>query len=106
MTKGEYILKNEPIAVHDYYRIQIHKIKDGYVYLSRLYQPTYCGATKVSFHKVKLRESQHGYQYIELMEKTYDGKRRHLSLNLNNFIFKDSGYCISCISCKELEAIC
>lgn len=109
MNKKDFILSNEAIASHDYYRIQIHGIIhdiSDYAYLSRLYQPVYCGETKASFHKIKIRYYADGTPYIKITEKTYDGKKKNLYLKLDNFIRKDSGWCIHTISCKELKAIC
>ena len=106
MTKKDYILSNEAIAGHDYYRIQIHGIENGFAYISRLYQATYCGATKVSFHKVKINQYADGEKYIRVSERTFDGRRKELILNFNNFIFKSSGYGVYTPSCAELKAIC
>lgn len=109
MTKKEYCLKNEAVAGHDYYRMQIHGIEYGindYVYLSRLYQKSVCGATSVSFHKVKINYYADGNAYIKVTEKLFNGKKHVITLLLNNFIRVDSGWGISVISCDELKAIC
>ena len=106
MTKKDFILNNEAIATHDYYRIQIHGIEGEHAYIARLYQPTYCGSTKASFHKVKIYTDKDGDQYVRLIERTYDGRRKSLYLGLNHFIRKASGWCTYSISCEELKAIC
>lgn len=108
MTKKEYCLSNEPIAYHDYYRMQIHGIEygiDDYAYVSRLYQPTYCGETKVMFHKVKINYDVDGIAYIIINERKFDGKRHKLYLNLDNFIRVNSPWGMAGISCAELSAI-
>lgn len=108
MTKREYCLNNEAVACHDYYRMQIHGIEHGiedYVYLSRLYQKRYCGATSVMFHKVKVRYDKDGNSYINITERTFDGKKHVISLSLDSFIRVDSGWGVSVISCNELKAI-
>ena len=106
MTKKEYCLMNEAIACHDYYRMQIHGIEFGvedYAYISRLYQKSYCGATSVMFHRVKVRYDNNGIPYVNITERKFDGKKHVLSLSLNNFIDpKEWG--ISVITCNELKA--
>lgn len=109
MTKKEYCLKNEAIACHDYYRMQIHGIEYGvndYVYLSRLYQKTYCGETTVMFHRVKINYDNDGNAYINITERNFDGKKHVISMLLDNFIRVDSRWCIPIITCKELSAFC
>lgn len=108
MTKKEYCLKNEAIAGHTYYRMQIHGIESGiedYVYVSRLYQKTVCGATTVMFHKVKIHYVSAGEAYIKITERDFSGKRHTLILSLNDFVRVNSGWGIGVITCKELEAI-
>lgn len=108
MTRKEYCLNNEAIACHNYYRMQIHGIEHGiddYVYLSRLYQKTLCGATTVMFHKVKVRYDADGNAYINVTERNFDGKKHVISLALDGFIRVDSGWGCGVITCKELAAI-
>ena len=108
MTRREYCLNNEAIACHDYYRMQIHGIEHGiddYVYLSRLYQKTLCGATTVMFHKVKVHYDTDGNAYINVTERNFDGKKHVISLTLDGFIRVDSGWSCGVITCKELAAI-
>ena len=108
MTKREYCLKNEAVACHNYYRMQIHGFEYGindYVYVSRLYQKTYCGKTSVMFHKVKINYDTDNNPYIIINARKFDGKRDRIALNLDDFIRIDSGWAISVITCKELKAI-
>lgn len=108
MTKREYCLNHEPIAVHDYYRMQIHGFEYGiedYVYISRLYQPTVCGKTKVMFHKVKINYDADGETYFTITERKYNGKAHKIVLGLNNFI-RCGEWAVSAITCKELAAFC
>lgn len=107
MTKKEYCLNHEPVACHDYYRMQIHGIEYGiedYAYISRLYQKTCCGATHVMFHKVKIHYDADSNPYIIVNERKFDGSRKRLALNLDSFIRVDSPWGMSGISCKELSA--
>ena len=109
MTKKEYCLNNEAIASHNYYRMQIHGIEygiDDYVYLSRLYQKTYCGKTVVMFHKVKVYHDKDGNAYINITERNFDGKKHTITLSLDSFIRVDSGWSAYIIACKELKAFC
>ncbi len=109
MTKKEYCLNNEPIACHDYYRMQIHGIEYGindYAYISRLYQKTVCGKTCVMFHKVKINYDNDGNAYIIVNERKFDGRRHKLILSLDKFIRVNSPWGMSGISCQELKAIC
>lgn len=109
MTKKEYCLNNEAIASHDYYRMQIHGIEYGindYVYLSRLYQKTCCGETKVMFHKVKVYYDTNADAYIRVTERNFDGKKHIIVLSLDSFIRIDSGWSVPIITCKELKAFC
>ena len=108
MTKKEYCLKNEAIASHNYYKIQIHGIEygiDDYVYVSRLYQKTYCGETKVMFHKVKIHCDDEG-QYIKINGRKFDGKREILTLSLDDFIKVNSMWGCGYITCEELKTFC
>ena len=109
MTKREYCLNHEPVACHDYYRMQIHGIEYGiedYVYISRLYQKTCCGATNVMFHKVKINYDADGNAYIIVNERKFDGSRKRLALNLDSFIRVDSPWgCPAHITCAELEML-
>ena len=107
MNKKEYCLTHEAIATHNYFGMQIHGIEYGindYVYLSRLYQKSVCGATKVMFHKVKINYDSNGESYIVVNERTFDGKRRKIYLSIDSFIRCDSMWGCTPISCKELEA--
>lgn len=109
MTKKEYCLKNEAIASHNYYRMQIHGIEygiDDYAYVSRLYQKTVCGATSVMFHKVKINYDADGNAYIKITERNFNGKKHVIELSLDGFIRVDSGWCTPIITCKELQAFC
>ena len=109
MTKKEYCLNNEPVACHNYYRMQIHGIEYGiedYAYISRLYQKTACGATSVMFHKVKINTDTDGNSYIIINERKFDGKRHKITLSLDGFIKIDSPWGMSGISCAELKALC
>ena len=109
MTKKEYCLTHEPVACHNYYRMQIHGIEYGiedYVYISRLYQKTVCGETSVMFHKVKINTDTDGNSYIIINERKFDGKRHKLTLAIDEFIRVDSPWGMSGISCAELEALC
>ena len=107
MTKKEYCLNNEAIATHDYYRMQIHGFEYGindYVYISRLYQKTYCGKTCVMFHKVKVNYDADGNSYVNVTERKFDGKKHVISLFLDSFI-RIGTWCNSAITCEELKAI-
>jgi hypothetical protein len=100
MIKKDYCLKNEAIAVHNYYKIQIHGIEygiDDYVYLSRLYQKS------VSFHRVKINYYADGGTYIKVTETLLNGKKHVITLALNDFIRVASGWGVSIISCDELK---
>lgn len=109
MTKREYCLTHEPVACHDYYRMQIHGIEYGindYVYISRLYHPTICGATKAMFHKVKINYDADGTAYVKISERFYDNSRYTRRLNLDSFICVDSPWgCPAHITCAELEML-
>ena len=109
MTKKEYCLTHEPTAAHDYYCIYIHGIEysiSDYAYISEIYQPEYCGKKSVRFHKIKIYCDYSGNSYVILNNYTYDGKRKKLYLSLNNFIRKDSGWCVYTPSCDDLKNIC
>lgn len=110
MTKKEFCLQNEPIAAHDYYRMQIHGIEYGvedYVYLSRIYQKTCCGATFAMFHKLKIYYDAGGNPYIKVNGRKFDGRRETLTLWLEHFIRVDNpNWVVTTISCDELKTIC
>ena len=109
MTKKEYCLTYEPIAVHDYYYMQIHGIEYGvenYAYISRIYKPRpVTDERKISFHRVKINTDFDGISFVKITEKTYDGKKHVLTLFIDNFIRVDSGWRCSSISCVELKSI-
>lgn len=108
MTKKEYCLKNEAIACHDYYRIQIHGIEYGvndYAYISRLYQKSYCGATSAAFHKVMIKYDKDGNAYVNITERKFDGKKHVIYLSLDRFIRVDSGWSCGVVTCNELKSI-
>lgn len=109
MNKKEYCLTHEPVAVHDYYYMQIHGIEYGvedYAYISRIYKPRpVTDEKKVAFHRVKINTDSDGVSFVRLTEKTYSGKRNVLTLSLDDFIHVNSGWCGSGISCKELKNI-
>lgn len=108
MTKKEYCLNNEAVAVHDYYKIQIHGIEYGindYIYLSRIYQKTVCGKSCVSFHKLKINYDVNGLAYINLTEKYFNGKKHRIELYLDDFI-RTKVWHIGFITCNELKAFC
>jgi hypothetical protein len=68
--------------------MNIHGVEYGienYVYLSRVYQPVYCGEKKISYHKLKIRYDIDGIAYVVLKEKLYNGKHQNLYLYIENF---------------------
>lgn len=107
MSKKEFCLNNEAVAVHDYYKLQIHGIEYGindYIYLSRLYQKNYCGEKYVKFHKVKIYSDIEGRQYFKLWMGNFDGSRSVHTFYIDEFI-KIGVWQVSYITCKELKEI-
>lgn len=89
MTKKQYCKDNAPIASHVYYNMSVHGVEYGiedYIYISRVYQPVYCGEKKISYHKLKIRYDVDGIAYVVLKEKLYNGKYHNLYLYIENFI--------------------
>lgn len=110
MTKKDYCLTHEAIAVHDYYYFQIHGIEHGiddYVYLSRIYQPRpITDEKRVSFHKLKIYTDKEGNAFIRLRDRCFDGTIRVLTLDLDNtFMFVSTGWVTRLLSCEELASI-
>lgn len=111
MTKKKYCLTHEPIATHDYYRMQIHGIEydteygiNGYVYISRIYQKSYCGKSKVMFHKVKINYDSDHEPFVIMNGRYFDGRRDRIVVYLKDFILYENNY--NAITCNELKALC
>jgi hypothetical protein len=96
MTKKEYCKANVAKADHVYYNMSLHGIEygiDDYAYISRVYQPVYCGNKEVSYHRLKVRCNRDNRAYVILKEKLYNGKYSRIYLYIEDFIRANCPWC-------------
>lgn len=85
MTKKEHFQTHPSIGYHFYYNMYLHDYDGKHAWISRIYQPVYCGKKAIALHKLSVKCDAMGDPYVTLIDRWYDGKKVPLRIYLNDF---------------------